>query len=363
MHGNDGDIRLDDQPRPLSPPGVAPPGRLRLLCLSPVEPAWVPLTVALHGAGWTEPHFRWVSGQAEALRLLRDQGFDCLWLAAGEGRAAPTVAALLEFLRALRAGGHDEGALLVSSGLSDAEWAQLLELDCEVLVTSRYWECPAVVPAICRAARLAHLARENSQLCNAQRRRLVRERDEATQLISQQWRMLEELQTLSTDVSQAADDPSRIASSPAESDEPRGVRSESDTRSSTPATGSLSLSLSRRLPSDVGPYYHELLRIYVIMGSGSLGAEIARLADRLAIAGLTPREVLELHLERVETLVRRLGSRSARHVLARADLLALEVMMHLGECYQRRAGGGIPAELPSDALASPVQHPERPEAA
>ena len=56
----------------------------------------------------------------------------------------------------------------------------------------------------------------------------------------------------------------------------------------------------------------------------------------LAQARLTPREVLDFHLVRVERMVRGLGNRSTRHVMARADLLALELMIHLGECYQRR---------------------------
>jgi hypothetical protein len=46
--------------------------------------------------------------------------------------------------------------------------------------------------------------------------------------------------------------------------------------------------------------------------------------------------LLDVHLERVEALVQGLGNRSARHVLARADLLALELMMALGEHYRQR---------------------------
>ena len=73
------------------------------------------------------------------------------------------------------------------------------------------------------------------------------------------------------------------------------------------------------------------------MGSGSLGTEIAQLAHLLAEVGLSPRDTLSLHLERVEGLVRGLGNRSTRHVMARADLLALELIIHLGECYQHSA--------------------------
>ena len=45
---------------------------------------------------------------------------------------------------------------------------------------------------------------------------------------------------------------------------------------------------------------------------------------------------MQLHLHVLEELVRGLGSRSTRHVMTRADLLALEVMVHLAECYRRR---------------------------
>src|SRR5438445_308427 len=109
---------------------------------------------------------------------------------------------------------------------------------------------------------------------------------------------------------------------------PKNVTSGSD-----PACG---VSDRLRLPVEFDDYYQELLRTYVIMGSGNLVAEIVKLADLLSLAGLTPREVLNLHLARVERLVRGLGNRSTRHVMARADLLALELMIHLGECYQRQ---------------------------
>jgi len=45
---------------------------------------------------------------------------------------------------------------------------------------------------------------------------------------------------------------------------------------------------------------------------------------------------MNLHLHVLEELVRGLGSRSTRHVMTRADLLALEVMVHLAEGYRQR---------------------------
>jgi hypothetical protein len=73
-----------------------------------------------------------------------------------------------------------------------------------------------------------------------------------------------------------------------------------------------------------------------MMGAGNLAGEMSSLADLLAGSAITAQQVLELHLEAVETLVDGLGRRSSRHVLSRADLLVLEVLMHLSEAYRRR---------------------------
>jgi hypothetical protein len=47
--------------------------------------------------------------------------------------------------------------------------------------------------------------------------------------------------------------------------------------------------------------------------------------------------VLRVHLERVESLIRGLGSRSSRHVMVRADILAMELMIQVGECYREKS--------------------------
>ena len=72
------------------------------------------------------------------------------------------------------------------------------------------------------------------------------------------------------------------------------------------------------------------------MGSGNLGDELKCLADLLVNAGLTARQTMQLHLKVLEELLHGLGARSTRHVMTRADLLILEVMVHLADGYQRR---------------------------
>jgi hypothetical protein len=72
------------------------------------------------------------------------------------------------------------------------------------------------------------------------------------------------------------------------------------------------------------------------MGSGNLAHDLSELADSLATAGVSAPQAIELHVQVLEELVRGLGSRSARHVMSRADLLVLEVIVHLAEGYRRR---------------------------
>jgi hypothetical protein len=60
------------------------------------------------------------------------------------------------------------------------------------------------------------------------------------------------------------------------------------------------------------------------------------LSELLVTSGITPQQTMFLHLQVLEELVRGLGSRSARHVMTRADLLVLEIMIHLAEGYRGR---------------------------
>jgi hypothetical protein len=83
-------------------------------------------------------------------------------------------------------------------------------------------------------------------------------------------------------------------------------------------------------------HYRELLRAHVIMGSGNLGSEMTLLAELLASAQIGAQQTMLLHLQVLEELIRGLGSRSARHVMTRADLLVVEVMIHLAENYRQR---------------------------
>ena len=56
----------------------------------------------------------------------------------------------------------------------------------------------------------------------------------------------------------------------------------------------------------------------------------------LVVGGVTASQTMQLHIGVLEEMIRALGNRSARHVMNRADLLAMEVMIHLAEGYRQR---------------------------
>jgi len=298
------------------------PARLRLLCIGPQEPNWISLTLKLDAEGCLEPQFRWVSTSTEAIALLREESFDCILLEhltlmpdplTGKSQYQPDL-----LIRAIRASGCDDPILVLSTSLRDENWIQYCKLDCEVLVSGQTWESQALVTMIEKSMNRVDLLRANHQFEITHHRRLIRERDEADHLLSEQRKILEALGDLVQD----------------ERGEHRSADVESPKESHSLQQTKLRHSIT--IPESVRDFYQELLRTYVIMGSGNLGDEIGELAELICMAGLDPQEALELHLERVETLVNGLGNRSARHVMSRADLLALELMIHLAESYQKR---------------------------
>ena len=293
--------------------------RLRLLWIGAQEPSWIGLALRLDADGCLEPRFRWVSTPSEALTVLRDENFDCIILSDSTTTRSPSPLDDPELLlQAVRGSGYSDSVVFITSRINDRRDSRLCTLDCDVLVSPNSCDSPALLPLIRRAVSNAERVRENHRLSVVHQRRLVRERDEAEHLLQQQRSFIETLEGPPT---------------PGIEDDRR-----SDGESKRPSTSGASVDGPLiELPDETKEFYHELLRTYVIMGSGSLASEIAGFAKLVATAGVTPRRALQFHLDRVESLVRDLGSRSARHVMARADLLALELMVHVGEEYQQSA--------------------------
>jgi hypothetical protein len=292
------------------PPQSGLPAGFRLLCVGPREPDWIGMALQLDAAGCHDPRLRWASTAPEAMTILRHETFECLVVADGEPDAKNPTARwdAVALIQAIRSSGCDDPLVYLAPAASDETTSTVCHLRCDWLISTSVWNSRALVAVIQRAIQNTDTVRQNHQLAVANHRRLVRERDEADQLLRQQRDIISELEALANRRPIGDESESNVAAQP-----------------------------TIPIPDEIKRFYQELLRTYVIMGSGNLGGEIGQLAKILAEAQLSPRDTLSLHLERVEELVRGLGNRSTRHVMARADLLAIELIIHLGECYQKSA--------------------------
>lgn len=289
----------------------------RLLCVSEREPSWVSLTMSLSSAGIGPPRLNWVSTSREALARAHDEPFDCVLVDVPTiGLSVGADTGPFALIRALRTGGYEDPVIVVGRLLADAEWLEASQSDCDVFVSPRGWQSAALGGIVKRALRRGEMLRESRRLLTADHRRLLRERDESEQLLAQQRQIIAELETLSNSTRNESD--------------PVSLEHRSTTPRTAPETDA-------KIRAEFTEDYAGLLRSYVLMGSGSLAAEIAQMAGRFVDAGISPPDALQLHLECVEQLVKGLGNRSSRHVVARADLLAVEMMTHLAQHSQRVA--------------------------
>jgi DNA-binding response OmpR family regulator len=233
-------------------------------------------------------------GMSAGLGRLRDEIFDAV-LVSHESEEMNA----LDLIEGYRAGGADD-PIVVLGTQSEQEMAALChEVGADGYLCVHTATTRNLIWVIAQAVQRHELVRENQRLLQAEQGRLQRERDEATALLQQQRRLLDTAESNKTQ----------------------------DAAEALPVDC---------LPAELICHYRELLRTYVIMGSGNLGGELKQLAELLGVAGLSTRQTLQLHLRVLEELIHGLGSRSTRHVMNRADLLAIEVLLHVGDSYRRR---------------------------
>jgi DNA-binding response OmpR family regulator len=240
-----------------------------------------------------------VIGSAAGLSRLRDEVFDVVLVSHEPGELDA-----LELVEGYRGGGADE-PIIVLGTQSEQEMAVLsYEVGADGYVCVNTTTTRNLIWVLVRAVQRHQLSQENRRLTQAERSRLDREHDEAHRLLDQQRTML-------------------LTAAPC------GCYNGSNGRKHdcTPEV---------ELPPELLGHYRELLRTYVIMGSGTLTQELTRLGDLLVSARLSARQVMQLHLQALADLLQGLGTRSTRHVMSRADLLALEIIVHLAEGYRLR---------------------------
>jgi DNA-binding NarL/FixJ family response regulator len=232
-------------------------------------------------------------GMTAGLSRLRDDTFDAVLVS----HEAEELNAL-DMVEGYRAGGSDEPIIILGMQSEQEMAALCYEVGADGYVCVHTATTRNLIWVIARAVQRHQLVSDNQRLTLADQARLLREHDEAACLLAQQRTLVEEKA------------------------EGRGQHGE--------------LLPLQFLPKELVDHYHKLLRTYVIMGSGNLSAELKCLAELLVAAGITARQTIQLHLHVLEELVHGLGSRSTRHVMNRADLLALDVLLQVADGYRQR---------------------------
>jgi len=286
----------------------AMPQRMRVLYVTTAHRTGGWLAEAFAADSAAEVDLEESLGLADGVSRLREELYDAVLVSHD-----PDQLDALELLEALRAGGSPE-PIVVLGAQSEQEMAALVfEAGGDAYVCVNTTTTRTLLWTVARAIERHQLIKENRRLTGNEEQRLQKEKDEAQRLLERQRGLLAERE----DGAAASEEiPDELGDPPAADQE-------------APPN-------AYPLPPKLVSLYRDLLRTYVIMGAGNLSTEMNTLANLFASAGLSARRTLELHLEVLEELVRGLGSRSTRHVMARADLLVLEVMMYLAEGYRQR---------------------------
>lgn len=287
------------------------PPRMRVLYISNRQRTGSWLAEAFAADSASEVILEEVVGSAAGLARLRDEAFDAVLVSHEPGDLDA-----LDLAEGYRAGGADE-PIVILGNQSEQEMAALsFEAGADAYVCAHTSTTRNLIWTVGRAIQRCQLVRENRRLNLNERQRLQREHDEAQRLLLEQRGLIADLESIRerscTAGKAAIHQPSADKSTPFDPRPPAG------------------------LPEELVQHYRELLRTYVIMGSGNLAEELSRLAEMLAMAGVSARQAMHLHLHVLEELVLGLGARSTRHVMTRADLLVLEIMIHLAESYRHR---------------------------
>ncbi|GAB6167358.1 hypothetical protein JCM19992_33580 [Thermostilla marina] len=251
-------------------------------------------------------------GSTAGLSRLRDEVFDAVLVTHDPGELDA-----LDLTEGFRAGGADEPIIILGSQSEQEMAVYCYEAGADGYVCIHTGTTRGLIWMVTRAVQHHRLLRENRRLVQAERQRLQREHEEAERLLRQQRQLIADVGTLSDRLLDSRDEEAQ------------------ETEAETSPTEGRDVHIPG-LPDELVVHYRELLRAYVIMGSGNLAGELGRLAEMFAVAGVGSQQVMQLHVHVVGELIRGLGARSSRHVMSRADLLALEIMIHLAEAYRLR---------------------------
>ena len=283
------------------------PERMRVLFVTTRHQLGDWLAAALAADSASEIQLERAYGMAAGINRLRNELFDAVFVTHMPGELDA-----LEFVAGIRAG-HPDQAVVVLGAESELDLgAPCYEVGADGYLCTGTATTRALLWTVARGIERHALLAENRRLRYGERHRLRLEHQEVERLLDQQRVLIDGVEDLRT----------------------RAI-----TQSGQPQLGDDQCDAQSEaldLPAPLIAHYRELLRTYVIMGSGNLSEEMHALAELLATAGVSARQTMRLHVTALEELIRGLGNRSARHVMNRADLLVVEMMMHLAERYRER---------------------------
>jgi len=291
------------------------PHRMHVLYISPAGRGAGWLTDALSCDSASDVVLEEAAGMTAGVSRLREEVFDAVLLHHDGGPYD-----VLDLVEALRAGGSEEALVVLGTGAESEMSVLCYEAGADAYLAVQCSTTRNLLWVVARAIERQKLIRDNRRLSQAERRRHALEQTEAVRGL--------ESQRAIADVSAGS---RRRGASESDAEFAPAAQRARRTEQTEP-----------ELPAQLKMHYRELLRAYVIMGSGNLVGDMATLADLLAGAAVSPQQVLQMHLGVLEEMLSGLGSRSARHVMQRADLLVLEVTVQLAEAYRRRSRHPVP---------------------
>lgn len=311
-------MAVKDTPRrePAIPCGMLP-RRMRVLYITTYHRTGGWLAEALAADSAADVVLEEAVGVPVGLARLRDEIFDCVLVSHEPGELDA-----LDLLAVLRTGGSEEPILVLGAQSEQELTALAYEVGADAYLCVNTTTTRTLLWTVARAMERHRLLRDNHRLAQADRHRLHMEHHEAERLLEQQRALIHDLEALGRTTT-AVDAKNNAATNGTTAELAAGVLPEPAEAETIP------------LPPRLVDHYGQLLRAYVIMGSGNLSVEMSALAELLVTAGVSASQTVHMHLSVLEDLVRGLGSRSTRHVLNRADLLALEIMVHLAEGYRK----------------------------
>ncbi len=281
------------------------PGKLEVLLIGE-GPVAQPISQALEDVfrdlanGGCRVFLRRALGVTNGLTLLRDQSFDVVLIASGDFGTSmdevPEPGSLQDIIDSIRAGcSQDQSVMVVGTGTRESLAVPCFEYGADAYVDLTTTTTADLVWQMARAANRQRLIAENMRLKQNQQQQAHRQAEEALIRWKDQSALLEIRELVNS--GGAVEDTPNL----------RG-------------------------------YYREVLQTQIIMGSGQPSEELHRLCDLLVEEQMSAAQLMRLHLSVVHETIDELGHRCARHVMNRADGLAINLLMRLADGYHRQSG-------------------------